>query len=156
VTAEALGVYLNDHLSGSVAAVEMIERAVAENAGTPLAAALTGILLQIREEQQVLREVLGRLGASESPLKQAGAWLMEKAGRLKLRGTGEGELSRLEMLEALCLGIQGKLALWRSLQRVAQRHPALAGVDLLTLERQAREQWELVEAHRVEAAIQAL
>ena len=88
--------------------------------------------------------------------KKAGAWLMEKAGRLKLGGTGEGELSRLEALEALGIGIQGKLALWRGLQRVATRHPALAGVDLPGLERQGRAQWERVEAHRVEAALQAL
>jgi hypothetical protein len=156
VTTEALGVYLNDHLSGSVAAVEMIERTIGENPGTPLARALEEILLEIRGEQQVLREVLARLETAESPLKKAGAWLMEKAGRLKLGGTGEGELSRLEALEALGIGIQGKLALWRGLQRVANRHPALAGVDLPGLERQGRAQWERVEAHRVEAALQAL
>jgi hypothetical protein len=156
VTTESLGTYLNDHLSGSIAAVEMVERAIEENAGTPLAGELAEILIQIREDQQVLRELLRGLRVAESPLKKAGAWLLEKAGRLKLGDTSEAELSRLEMLEGLALGIQGKLALWRSLQRVRDRHPALAALDLVSLELRAHEQWERVEARRLEAATQVL
>ncbi|HUF35444.1 MAG TPA: hypothetical protein VMN37_05805 [Gemmatimonadales bacterium] len=156
MSTEALGTYLNDHLAGSVAAVEMVDRAIEDNAGTPLASALAEMVAAIREDQEVLRGVLERLKVAESPLKQAGAWLAEKAGRLKLGDTSEEALHRLEMLEALSLGIQGKLALWRALQRVAARHPALAGLDLGALERRAREQHERVEAHRIEAAIQAL
>lgn len=156
MTTEALGIYLNDHLAGSVGAVEMLERAIEDNAGTPLAAGLTPLLSAIREDQQVLRGVLERLEVGESPLKKAGAWLMEKAGRVKLGDTGEGALRRLEMLEALSLGIRGKHALWRSLRRVAERHDALAGVDFGALERRAGEQYESVEAYRLEAAVAAL
>jgi hypothetical protein len=156
VSAGPLGVYLNDHLAGSVAALEMVDRAVEDNAGMPVAAALAEVATAIREDQQVLRDLLRGLGVAESPLKKAGAWLAEKAGRLKLGDTGEAALHRLELLEALSLGIQGKLALWRSLRQVADHHPALAGVDLVTLERRAREQHERVESHRLEAAIQAL
>ena len=152
----ALGIYLNDHLAGSVAALEMVDRALEDNAGTPLAAALAEVGTAIREDQEVLRDLLARLEVAESPLKKAGAWLAEKAGRLKLGDTGEAALRRLEMLEALSLGIQGKMALWRSLQRAGGRYPALADLDLVTLERRAREQHERVEAHRLEAAIQAL
>ena len=156
MTAESLGTYLNDHLSGSIAAVEMLERAIEHNAGTPLARELAEIATQIREDQQVLRTVLSELGVPENPLKKAGAWLLEKAGRLKLGDTSGAELSRLEMLEGLALGIQGKLALWRSLRRAGERYPVLATLDLVTLERRAREQWERVEAHRLEAAEQGL
>ena len=153
---DALGTYLNDHLAGSVAAVELVDRAVEENRGTPLAAALGEIVAAIREDQGVLRSLLERLGVAESPLKKAGAWLVEKAGRLKVGDTAEGPLARLEMLETLALGIQGKLALWRALQRVRDRHPELAGVDLVSLELRAREQHERVEAYRLDAALAAL
>ena len=156
MTTESLGTYLNDHLSGSIAAVEMLDRAIEDNAETALARELRDILIQIREDQQVLREVLSGIGAAENPLKKTGAWLLEKAGRLKLGDTSEAGLSRLEMLEGLALGIQGKQALWRSLQRVQERYPALAQVDLVNLELRAREQWERVEARRLEAAQQAL
>jgi hypothetical protein len=156
MTTEALGTYLNDHLAGSLAAVEMVERAIEENRGDPLATSLAEVVAAIREDQAVLRRLLERLGVSESPLKKAGAWLAEKAGRLKLGDTGDGPLPRFEMLEALSLGILGKLALWRALQRIADRYPAVAELDLMTLERRAREQHERVEAHRLEAAAGAL
>ena len=156
MSTEALETYLHDHLAGSVAAVEMVERAIEQNRATPFAAALADLVVAIREDQQTLRDLLARLGAGESPLKKAGAWMVEKAGRLKLGDTGGPALGRFEMLEALGLGIQGKLALWRALQRVSDRHPELAGLDLRTLELRAREQHDRVEAHRLEAAIEVL
>ncbi|HEX6107457.1 MAG TPA: hypothetical protein VFZ26_17850 [Gemmatimonadales bacterium] len=152
---EALGMYLNDHLAGSVAAVEMIDQAIEDNAGTQLAAGLAGLVSAIREDQDVLRGLLQRLDVGESSLKKAGAWLAEKAGRVQLGRTDKGPLRRLEMLEVLGLGIQGKLALWRALQEVAHRHPELAAVDLLALERRAREQHEQVEAYRLAAVLEA-
>lgn len=151
-----LETYLHDHLAGSVAAVEMVERAIAENEGNPLAVVLAQVLADIREDQDVLRRLLAGLGAGESPLKKAGAWLMEKAGRLKLGDTGEAAIQRFEMLEALSLGILGKLALWRALQRVADRHTALREVDLAALEQRALEQHQRIERYRLEAAREAL
>ncbi len=156
MSAESLGAYLNDHLAGSVVAVEMVERAIEDNAGTPLAGALAELVGQIREDQEVLRRLLAALGVSESPLKKAGAWLIEKAGRLKLGDTDEGPLRRLEMLETLALGVGGKLALWRALERVADRHPAVAALDLAGLAERARAQHDRVEALRLEAAAAAL
>ena len=153
---EAFETYLHDHLAGSVAAVEMVERAIEQNRGAPLADDLADVVAAIREDQQVLRDVLSRLGAGESPLKKAGAWVVEKAGRLKLSDTARTAIDRFEMLEALGLGIQGKLALWRALQQVSARYPVLDGVDLRKMELRAREQHERVEAHRLEAARAAL
>ena len=152
---ERLGAYLNDHLAGSVAAVEMLERAIEENRGTPLAAALATLLNEIRDDQATLRGLIDRLGVSENPLKKAGAWLAEKAGRLKLSDVAEGRLDRLEMLEALALGVHGKLSLWRALRHSVSSHPAVRGMDLDGLARQAQEQREQVEVLRLEAAAEA-
>lgn len=97
------------------------------------------------------------LGSKENPLKKAGAWLAEKAGRMKLGGTGDpGELARLEVLEALTMGIHGKRALWRALRVVAGKHPVIRGLDLDLLERRAVEQHDRVEEWRLEAAKEAL
>jgi hypothetical protein len=150
-----LHAYLNDHLAGSVAAVEMLERAIAQNEGTELAGTLAGILNEIRADQEVLRTLIGRVGGSENPLKKAGAWLAEKAGRLKLHDLAEGPLDRLEMLEALALGIHGKLSLWRSIQHAVARHPAVAGLDLDDLIRRAESQRARVETLRLAAAAAA-
>ena len=153
---EALATYINDHLAGSVGAVELVDRTIEQNEGTEMARTLSEVVSEIREEQQRLRDLLGRLDAGESGLKKMGAWLAEKAGRLKLGDTGSAALARMEALEALAIGIQGKLALWRALRRVEGRFPELAALDLARLERQGQTQFERVDVHRLEAAVEAL
>jgi hypothetical protein len=154
---EALRTYLNDHLAGSVMAIELCERTIGENEGTPFAARLGRMLAEIRADQTVLKGLIEGIGAGQNPLKKAGAWLAAQAGRLKLGGTdGPGELSRMEMLEMLTTGIHGKRALWRALRVVAPRYQELRGIDLDLLERRAVEQHEEVEEMRLEAAQAAL
>jgi len=157
VSRDALQTYLNDHLAGSVMAIELGERTIRENEGGPVAARLSPLVKQIREDQTVLKGVIERLGTGESSLKKAGAWLAEKAGRVKLGGTDEpGDLSRLEVLEMLTTGVHGKRALWRALRVVAVRYEELRGLDLDLLERRAAEQHDELEAMRLEAAKAAL
>ena len=154
---DTLKTYLNDHLAGSVMAIELAERTMRENEGGPVAARLSPLVEQIREDQTVLKGVIERLGTGESSLKKAGAWLAEKAGRVKLGGTDEpGDLSRLEVLEMLTTGVHGKRALWRALRVVAVRYEELRGLDLDLLERRATEQHDDLEAMRLEAAKAAL
>ncbi|HEY9505651.1 MAG TPA: hypothetical protein VIQ27_06750 [Gemmatimonadales bacterium] len=154
---EALQTYLNDHLAGSVMAVQMAERTIRENEGGSIAVRLSRVLEEIREDQAVLKGLIERVGAGESPVKKAGAWLAEKAGRLKLGGTDEpGELSRLEVLEILTMGIHGKQALWRTLRVAAPGHEGLRGLDYDLLEHRAIRQHEAVEAMRLEAAAEVL
>lgn len=152
----ALGNYLNDHLAGSVGAVEMMERVSKDQQGTPLGELLGALATEIRGEQDILRGSLKRLDVKENPVKQAGAWLAEKAGRLKLSHIGEGTLDRLELLETLSLGIQGKIKLWLALEAVAPRHSELAGLDFPSLRARARQQHDVVEAQRMKAALEAL
>jgi hypothetical protein len=157
VSREALSAYLNDHLAGSVMAIELAERTIRENQGAPLAVGLGRVLEEIRRDQAVLKGVIEGVGASQNPLKKAGAWLAEKASRVKLGGTDEpGDLSRLEVLETLTTGIHGKRALWRALRVVAQGYQELRELDFDRLERRAIEQYEEVEAMRLEAAKEAL
>jgi hypothetical protein len=157
VSDQALVTYLNDHLAGSVGAIEMVERAIEENAGNLLGRRLEEILGEITKDQAVLQGLIEHLGAKEDRLKKAGAWLAEKAGRVKLGGTDDsGELARLEVLETVAMGIQGKRALWRALRVVARQHPVLHDLDLDLLERRAVEQHDRVEEWRLEAAKEVL
>jgi hypothetical protein len=153
VSRQTLGAYLNDHLAGSVMGIELAERTIRENEGDPLAVRLGRVLEEIREDQAVLKGVIDRVGAAQNPLKKAGAWLAEKAARVKLGGTDEpGELSRLEVLETLTTGIHGKRALWRALRVVAPGYEELGALNFDLLERRAIEQHEVVEEMRLEAA----
>ena len=98
------------------------------------------------------------MGTEESTARKAAAWLTEKLGRVKLRldESGSGELRMLEGLETLALGIQGKLALWRSLATLGDAVPPLKTLDLVRLQARALEQFERVDRLRLHAARRGL
>jgi hypothetical protein len=151
-----LAIYLNDHLALSIGGRELAERCLSENPGEgPLGAFLRRLLSEIGEEQRTLRTVLERTGGMEDPTKKSIAWVAEKIARLKLNGqlTGYSDLSRLEELEALVVGIGGKMALWGTLEEVGGRW--LAGIDLKRLQALAERQQEEAEELRRGAARRA-
>jgi hypothetical protein len=149
--------YLNDHLAGSVIALELLDNLLEHN---PAAGrdTLVEVRSEIEKDQQVLRDILDRIGSRESTARKVAAWLSEKLGQAKLSfdNSGTGDLRALEALEALGLGIQGKLSLWRALAAVAGRIPALGGLDFLDLQRRAERQFARVEELRLRAARVAL
>jgi len=149
--------YLNDHIAGSVAALELLDHLIArrEAADRQLLATLRS---QIQEDQQVLIQLLQDLGGKESAVRKAAAWLTEKLGQVKLQidDSGSGELRTLEALETLALGIQGKLALWRSLASVRDLIPQLGSLDYSRLQSRAIDQFNQVDRLRLQAARRAL
>jgi hypothetical protein len=158
VSAEGLAVYLNDHLAGSVAALELLDALAGRVHGTPVEQMLRTVRVEVAADQDVLRAVLDQAGGDESRLKQAAAWLSEKLGQAKLAVAGHRhpELDVLEGLESLALGIQGKAALWRALGAVAAENPRLASFQFSSLEARARTQYDQVEQARMSAARTAL
>jgi hypothetical protein len=150
-----LAIYLNDHLALSIGGRELAERCLSENPEGPLGAFLRRLLLEIGEEQRTLRTVLERTGGMEDSTKKSVAWIAEKIARLKLNGqlTGYSDLSRLEELEALVVGINGKMALWGTLEEVGGRW--LVGIDLQRLQEFAARQKEEAEELRRGAARRA-
>jgi hypothetical protein len=149
---ENLAVYLNDHLAGSTAALELLENLAAEEAG--IARPLAELRSDIEADRNQLLALMRRLDIAESRTRKFGAWLTEKASRLKLRA--DGALGRFESLEALGLGIHGKLGLWRALEAAVEVNPALRGLDYERLTRRAEEQRQRVEALRLDAGKAAL
>ncbi|HJR44950.1 MAG TPA: hypothetical protein VJ927_05045 [Actinomycetota bacterium] len=149
-----LRIYLNDHLAGSVAGYELAKRTQSNNEGTPLGDYLIGFMQELREDQAAVERLLDSIDATPDRLKQMAAWIAEKAGRVKLNGqiTGYSDLSRLLELEGLCLGVEGKLSLWRSLMQVAGHHPMLAVTELDDLIARAGSQREKLEEFRLGAA----
>jgi hypothetical protein len=97
---------------------------------------------------------MDRLGVARDPLKEWAGWLAEKLGRAKLNGriAGYSPYSRVLELEVLALGVEGKRALWRALERVAGEDARLTGVDLRALARRAEAQRRLLERQRMDAA----
>jgi len=158
MSSKALRTYLNDHLAGSVAAVELLDHLADLHSDPEGKRFFTELRAEVEEDQEVLQQLLETVGGKESAVRKAAAWLSEKVGQAKLQldDLGNGQLRPLEAIEVLALGIQGKLALWRALAAVADRVPRLQGVDFRRLQQRAVQQHERVEARRVQAARVAL
>lgn len=151
---EILVRYLNDHLAGSVAALELLDHLRGLSKGTERERLLATLQSEIEADQKVLQGLLHGVGGKESRVRKAAAWLTEKVGeaKLKLDDSGSGELGLLEGLEALELGILGKLALWRALGVASDLVPQIGKLDLKQLERRAAAQHDRVEAERLRVA----
>jgi hypothetical protein len=124
VTASAhpyLGIYLNDHLAGATAGVELARRAAGNAAEPEHAAALRKIANEIEEDRCELAELMNVFGVRESRARVALGLLAERLGRLKGNGNfiGHSPLTPFIELEALSLGVEGKLELWRALRCIA-------------------------------------
>jgi hypothetical protein len=138
-----LSVYLNDHLAGATAGVSLARRA-----------ADATIAEEIEEDRATLTEIMERLGVDQDPVKAALGWAAVQAARLKFAAEllGHAPLSRLEQVEALCLGVEGKLALWQALRHTRAAEPRLEGIDLDDLIARARSQRRRLERLRLRAA----
>jgi hypothetical protein len=153
-----LGIYLNDHLAGSTIGLELAKRARGSNRGNPYGEVLERITREIEEDRHTLQRLMNELEIGPDRAKLLFGWTAEKLGRLKPNGRllGYSPLSRLVELEALALGITGKVSLWEALREVAAEDARLDAQELARLseraERQRSEVWRL----RQRAAREAL
>jgi hypothetical protein len=153
-----LATYLNDHLAGSVVGTQLARRIAKQNDDNDYGREIASVAKQIEEDQADLRRIMDRLDVRQKRTRLGIAWAGAKFGRLKPNGrlVGYSPLSRVIELEGLMLGITGKLALWRSLERVEDSNSALDGAELKRLIGRAEDQRDRVEALRVKAASEAL
>ena len=152
-----LGIYLNDHLAGAIAGLELAKRSTSANEGNEYGDFLSKLVIEIEEDQVSLIKLMEHLGIRKDLMKDAAAWMGEKVGRLKLNGqlVGYSDLSRVVELEGLYLGVQGKLSLWRNLKTLQLTDIGTSGIDLTELETRAEIQLAGVEEHRSKAAVTA-
>jgi hypothetical protein len=147
----SLHAYLHDPLAGSVAAIELLDDVIEHHSEDRFGKIFRDLRDEIAADQGMLRGLIRKLGAEESAVRKAGAWLAEKFSRVKV-GDVDDSAELLQVLEGLALGITGKKLLWRSLGAVASNFPALQGTDFGQLEERARAQFKRVETLRVEMA----
>ena len=154
---KSIDVYLNDHLAGAMLGSDLAEQIRDRNQNTPLGELMQSLAPQIEEDRQTLIGLMQRMDTSKSPVKQAGAWVTEKASRAKFGGltSGEPPVGTFMAVESLALGVLGKLSLWRALAAVADEYPAIASVDLDDLIDRAQTQYDLLEHERLAASRRA-
>jgi hypothetical protein len=149
--------YLSDHLAGSFAALRLIQRRADREPDSALGRLMAELLQEIRADRAELERVMAAVGASSNPVKHAGAIGAELFSSLRskvpLVGSGSEEVARLEELELLSMGVEGKRLLWKALESCAL--PALEGFDLAALAERAQGQRERLEPFRRAAAADA-
>jgi hypothetical protein len=155
MSANYLATYLNDHLAGASFGTSLARRIGGrDDAYGPPVARIAG---EIAEDRRSLEALMERLGVSQDHVKAVLAWMGEKAERLKLNGhlLRRSPLSRMEELELLSLGIEGKASLWRALL-ASLADPRVEAAELERLLARAESQRERVEALRLRAAGESL
>jgi hypothetical protein len=147
--------YLNDHLAGSVGALELIAHWAEIHKGKPLGRFFLEIEKEIKADQETLRDVMRALGVEESKVRKVSAWAAEKVGRARLIVAGDKAtgLGLVLTLEGLIMGVTGKKMLWRAL--AAAKLPQLDSYNFEQLQRRAEQQVEHIEAERISAIRQA-
>jgi hypothetical protein len=146
-----LGTYLNNHLSASVTALELLSSLESQK-DTEMARFASDLRAEIEAEQKVLGELIDTLEIGQNLPGQAVGWLAEKVTQFKLRmdDSKDGALHLLESLELMLIAIEGKRGLWRALA-----FAAVPGLPLSDYERyaaQSESQQRRVEEMRLEAA----
>jgi hypothetical protein len=147
--------YLNDHLAGSISAMELIGHWAEVRKGESLGSFFVEIEREIKADQDTLRDVMRTLGVEESKVRKAGAWAAEKLGRARLTIAGDepGRLGLVLTLEGLIMGVTGKKLMWVAL--AAAKLPRLKSYNLEQLQRSAEQQLERIESERISAVRQA-
>jgi hypothetical protein len=158
MASEQLATYLNDHVAGSVVAIELLEHLETTHAGTPLQKFLTELRAAIEADRKKLESLMATLGIEQSSMRKASAWISEKFTEVKLRvdDPGQGALLLLESVEVLSLGVEGKKLLWRSLEAAGETVSELRTLDYGELIQRAEKQRADIEAVRLAAARKAL
>ena len=153
-----LRIYLNDHLAGAVGGIELARRSFASNDDNEFGEFLGRLTTQIEDDRESLEQIMDKLGVPRDPVKQKAAWVLEKAGRLKLNGqlTGYSPLSRLLELEGLAIAVDAKSALWTGLKTVLANDERVPKSLLESLIEKANDQRRELENFRIKAAETAL
>lgn len=148
--------YLNHHLSGSSAALDLLE--TLEKSDEVNQNVFRNLRLGIGRNREVLEGILEKSGFDRSLWQEAASHAMSVLGQLplKLEGLKTGSLGMLEALEMLELGITGQILLWRSLEKIEDAHPEWAELHFPDLIDIAEDQKRTVETLRMQTIAQAL
>lgn len=143
-----LAAYLREHLTGSDAAIQVVDRLRLVHAGTQEGRLFASLFDEFREERDVVRSLLEEIGGSPLSIKRLAGQAGGAMGQFAAGGE-RGDLSLFRTLEGLAIGVQGKRCLWRALQSLLDDQPIPSARSLAGLEAMAVRQWEAIEERRL-------
>jgi hypothetical protein len=142
-----LAVYLRNHDAGAVGGVRRFATAARSHRDQSARAELGRLRAEVEQDHGELRHIMQALAVRPSRTQQLLVMLGERVGRFKPNGRllGRSPLTDVVEVEALILGVTGKLRLWHTLMTLAPRKPGVEVVDLEVLRRRAVDQLERLE-----------
>jgi hypothetical protein len=148
--AEPIAEYVQDHMAGARFAIALLGELSEQKVDTNVAHLAATLLPDIESDRIQLEECAKQFAEGSSTLKEATAWLAQKASRFKL--DLNNPLGIFEAVEMLTLGVLGKQALWRALQVVSAANSRFVALDLDDLIRRAQSQHQELETLRLQLA----
>ncbi|MFI5427898.1 hypothetical protein [Aeromicrobium sp. UC242_57] len=150
----ALAAYLQTHLAGSRAGVDLFSRSAKGQLDHEIGVALDEIRREVADERTQLQQIMSSLDVDENLVRSTAARIGERIARLKPNGSllHRTPLTDLVEVEALRIAVSGKQAGWESLVAIADLVPQLDLDQLEQLVAQGKLQLErLGELHAVVA-----
>jgi hypothetical protein len=154
---DALHVYLNDHLAGATAGVDLVKSAAERHEGE-LGEFFEQLADEISGDYNTLTSLIDQLNAHGSGAKEALAKIGSEVSDAKFSGESvdDPEFGTFLTLETLSIGVEGKLCMWKALKVVEDEYPELASFDIDKLSERAQAQRDRIEGKRLEVASSAL
>jgi hypothetical protein len=148
---DPLAIYLHDHLTGSHFAIKLLNSLHEQYKDEDLGRFAMALSAEVKRDQDTLQQIIDHVGRAHFDLTEAVGWAAEKVSHFKLRRDDPGGgLGTFEALEALSLGIRGKLALWRALPLIRDVDQRVPAEDFGRLAVRADGQFANVEAQRLQ------
>jgi hypothetical protein len=150
--------YLNDHLAGASAGVELFRRAARSHRDDDLGGQLADLAGEVADDRAELIAIMEALSIRRNPASVVMGVAAERLGRLKPNGfvLRRSPLSDVVELEGMRVGVAGKLGCWETLLAVAPEDPRLDRTGLENLIRRANDQYERIRALHLRVAADRL
>jgi hypothetical protein len=154
---DPLHVYLNDHLAGATAGVDLVKSAAERHEGD-MGDFFAQLADEISADYNTLTSLIAQLNAQGSGVKEAMAKAGAEFAEDKFSGEtiGHPTFGTFITLETLSIGVEGKLCMWKALRCVQGDITDLAGADIDGLIERAQSQRDRIEGKRLEIAGGAL
>ena len=154
---DPLHIYLNDHLTGATAGVDLVTSAAERHDGE-MGEFFTQLTDEISGDYNTLTSLIDELNAHASGAKEALAKVGSELSETKFSGESVDDpgFGTFLTLETLSIGVEGKLCMWKALKVVQDDVRELGTFDIDTLIERAQSQRDRIEGKRLEVAGSAL
>jgi hypothetical protein len=154
---QPIHVYLNDHLAGATAGVDLVKQAAERHDGE-LGEFFAELADEISADNNTLTSLMDQMDAHASGAKEVLAKAGSEISEAKFSGesTDDPEFGTFITLETLSIGVEGKICMWKALKVVADDYPELSSTDIDKLLERGQSQRDRIEGKRLEIAGSAL